>query len=241
MVGLVALVTAGAAATLAAGLPSRGLSVPAPRNGAANERAARADARRLLSKLMLPAGATISGSDPSRGRLSGPGFLQASIALLDLHRFWRVPEDPNAVTAWVRSHPPAGGSPLGGSENGGPGYRIQTPAYSFPPVGNVLLSRTLAVSITVARGGGTAIRADAEVEWLIPRRVLAVRTASWHWRQKQEPATPSRRTPAAWEHRAAGGSRPASAIDRRSRSGRSHRRRGSPPARHAKPKRSRVR
>jgi hypothetical protein len=169
IVGLVALVAAGAAATVAAGLSSPGVRVRAPGTGAANERAADAAASRLLSTLMLPAGATVSVSDPSPGRLSAPGFSQASIALVDLHRFWRLPEGPSAVTAWVLSHPPAGGSFLGSGGDGGPGYRVVTPAYGFAPIRNVLLSRTLAVSITAAQGGGSAIRADAEVEWLIPR------------------------------------------------------------------------
>ena len=169
MVGLVALVPAGAAATLAAGLPLRGASVPTPRTGAANKRAADAAARRLLSGLMLPAGATASASDPSPRRLSHPGLLQLSIALVDRHRFWRVPGNPSAVTAWVRSHPPAAGSSLSSGYDSGPGYRVETLAYSFAPVGNVLLARTLSVSITAARTGGSAIRADAEVEWLIPR------------------------------------------------------------------------
>jgi len=169
IVGLVALVAAGATVTVAAGLPSRGVSVPAPGSAAANERAADAAARRLLSTLMLPAGATVSASDPSPGRLSVPGFSQASIALVDLHRFWRVSEGPSAVSAWVLSHPPAGGSFLGSGGDGGSGYRVETPAYSFAPVGSALLSRTLAVSVTAARGGGSAVRVDAEVEWLIPR------------------------------------------------------------------------
>jgi hypothetical protein len=42
-------------------------------------------------------------------------------------------------------------------------------AYAFPPVGRVLGTRWLVVAVVGLGGGGAALRADAEVQWIVPR------------------------------------------------------------------------
>jgi hypothetical protein len=140
------------------------------RTAVANRHAARVDAHHLLSSVRLPAGATLWRGDPSVGRRLGQANeAPASTALVDRHRFWRVPGDPAAVIAWLRAHPPARSQLTSTSSSGGPGYEIEGLAFSVPPVPNVILSRTLVFSVTTAAHGESAVRADAEIVWLKPR------------------------------------------------------------------------
>jgi hypothetical protein len=137
---------------------------------ASNKRAARRDAPRLLRALVLPPGATPASSDPSpHDQLAQPGLSFATPALVDIHRFWRVAGDPTNVEGWFRKHVPAGSSVFSYGGSSGPGYEILTVAFDFPARTGVLGSRDIVVEVTRARGGGTAIRADAEDVWLVPR------------------------------------------------------------------------
>jgi hypothetical protein len=143
----------------------------APARAERNFRAARRDAGKLLSKLVLPAGATLVATDPSAGKeLGSAGVMTGSLALIDLHRFWRVPgEQPAAVLSWFQSHKPAGSSLTVSGSASGPGYVVNALDFSYPSVSNVIAARDLVVSVTAARGGGTAIRADAEDVYWIPK------------------------------------------------------------------------
>jgi hypothetical protein len=165
----VAAVAAGAV-TVADAQPNQP-NQPVPARAEKNFRAARRDARKLLAKLVLPAGATVTARDPSVLRvLNSGGLTPASSALIDLHRFWLVSgEQPAAVSAWFQKHAPAGSSLTTTGTAGGPGYNISALGYSFPDISGVIDSRGLVVSITAARGGGTAIRADAQDVYWIPR------------------------------------------------------------------------
>jgi hypothetical protein len=136
----------------------------------ANRRAAHVDARRILSLARLPAGATAESADPARRALLKSAALStAGGALVDLHRFYRVPGSPNAVLAWLRDHPPAGTRPLGSGTVSGPGYRVDGLAFSLRPTDRES-ARSLVVSVTAARGDGTALRVDAQVVWIVPRQ-----------------------------------------------------------------------
>jgi hypothetical protein len=166
---LTAVVALGAvmAAAIANGQQNR----PAPARGARNARVARHDVRGLLSKLVLPAGATQTAHDPGAGRvLAEPALAPDTSALVDIHRFWRVAgEQPGDVLAWFQAHVPAGSSLTTSGSGSGPGYEESVLGYSFPNLAGVITSRELAVSITNARGGGTAIRVDAEDVYWVPK------------------------------------------------------------------------
>jgi hypothetical protein len=160
---IVVAVAAGAAAA-ATGGPTHA------RTPSSNERAAHAGARHLLAEVTLPAGAVVSRSDPSLHRLlARPSESIADTELIDRHRFWRVPGTPTAVLAWVKAHRPAGSSVVGTSASSSPRGNVEGVAFSFPAVRGVLRSRLLNVAVATARGGGTAVRADAEVAWVLPR------------------------------------------------------------------------
>jgi hypothetical protein len=113
----------------------------------------------------------VTAADPSAGRhLRLAAFASATPALVDRHEFVRVArEDPSDVVLWFQSHAPAGSTVNMSGAGGGPGYSISSLGFAFPAVTGVLTSRAVAVEITAARGGGTAVRIDAEDVWFVPR------------------------------------------------------------------------
>jgi hypothetical protein len=164
------LVLAGlATAAVAAG----GTGVAAAGSRSANQAASRRDARSLLAKLMLPAGATPVASEPAgdHGYLKVVGPLESDLARALAHGWWEVPGTPSDVIAYVRAHPPAGSTPSG-SGSGGNIYTGTTSTsvnYQWPPVRDVLGDRELAVTATALPGGETGVLAEAQSDWIVPR------------------------------------------------------------------------
>jgi hypothetical protein len=139
--------------------------------GPTNAAAARVAANRILATLRLPPGAQESSSDPSGSKLAKPGTYPATPDLVDLHQFWRVPGDLQSVFDWIESHPPAGSAGQEGGATGNSGgivsqyvgYSFLTPRWGDAP------AETLLLTGVPARGGGTAVRVDAQVVWLLKR------------------------------------------------------------------------
>jgi hypothetical protein len=169
---LIAAIAAGAVALIAGavaiGAPDR---TPAP-SEASHRLAAEMRAAQLMREVPLPTGVEEVGSDESAlSLLSGPeASLQRTPQLVAIHRFWRVPGEPQTAIAWIERHPPAGSSLI---ERGSGGRRGSTTTwgatFSFPAARSVLLTVWLTVLVADAKGGGTAMRADAQVEWTRPR------------------------------------------------------------------------
>jgi hypothetical protein len=139
---------------------------------AGNQRTARSGAAPLLAKLRLPAGATRSSADPAaNSALNMPAIETATPARVDRHAFWRVPGAPQTAIAWIRAHPPAGSSGVFTSGVSSVHFvpYAWSVSFSFPVKPGVLRSKTLGVVVTAARGGGTAVRADAELVWTVVR------------------------------------------------------------------------
>ena len=166
--GLVAACLAGAAVAFAS--TASGSAASGSTTG--NERAARIDAPRLLSSLVLPPGAIPTDVNPAPGStLNSPAFSAATPARVDVHGFWRVPGSPTDAIDWIEAHPPPGSTGVFGtgvSALHGVPYAWSV-AFSFATVPNVLLSRTVGVVATAGSGGGTGLRADAEVVWSVSR------------------------------------------------------------------------
>lgn len=163
-IGLVAgcLAFAGVAAGMAAG---EGSTI-------ANERTAKAQVGPLLASVVLPLGAARVGSDPAaNSALNAPAFSTVTPARVDAHAFWRVPGAPQAAIAWIRAHPPVGSSGVfvsGVQTRGGVPDAVSL-AFSFPVKRGLLRSETLGVVATGARGGDSALLADAQVVWWVAR------------------------------------------------------------------------
>lgn len=170
---LIACLAAGVAgaATLAAAVdaaPSR----PAP-TLAANQRAAKLDANRLLARLSLPAGATRLSAEPSGdgGELKPLPALVATSAHFDVHAWWRVPGTEHATLEYVQAHPPAGATQYatGSGTNGQTGASELSVSFSWPGVPGVLRFRALTVTVTSLQGDVTGVLAEAESDWIVPR------------------------------------------------------------------------
>lgn len=130
---------------------------------------ATADAHKVMAALQLPAGASETGSDPSGGLLK-QAIHPVTPNLVDLHSFWTVPGDPDNVYQWVRHHPPAGSKLTAhgvGLQNGI--WQDGWAAFSFQGDFAGAPSQSLVLDVAAARGGGAAVRADAEVVWLLLR------------------------------------------------------------------------
>jgi hypothetical protein len=146
------------------------------RTSAQNRRAAVRDADRLVKELSLPSGATASTSDP--GRLGGSPAHQVG-NVVDRHGWWTSSESPTAVLGYVKSHPPAGGQQTlsGQTEQCQPGQfppshctaTSRWIGFSLPAKPGVLGTRRLLVEVVQLSDGSTGIRADAQVQWIIPR------------------------------------------------------------------------
>lgn len=130
----------------------------------ANLVAARTAAARILALTPLPPGATVQSSDPSSaGSLSEPVGATGG-QIVDVHQYWTLNESPNAVTAYVRAHPPAGSS-TAGEVSGGTGPYYWSETRQFAPVVGQLSDEQLTVAVAAAPGGEAAVRADAQVLW----------------------------------------------------------------------------
>ena len=169
---VVSVATLGALSTaIALGLPPSSVQAGSGRL-ASVKHTARLEAGRLLSALRVPEGAKEVSSDPAVGSLlGGDGRVHgAPPTLLDVHRFWRVPAEPQAVIPWLEANMPAGSRAGGHGETTGPRGASWEADFSFSPQKpRVIPHEDLVVETAAAEGGGTALRADAHVTWNRPR------------------------------------------------------------------------
>jgi hypothetical protein len=122
-------------------------------------------ARRMLSRLRLPAGARRVPSAPVRSGLLWAGAVKA----LDLHEFFEMPQPMATVAALLASHVPTGMSLASTSELGDPaGVEEQYVSYTPRRVQTGIYMAQLALSVAPAPGG-SIVRADAQVIWYPPR------------------------------------------------------------------------
>lgn len=171
--GLRLRVTAGLTLTLALLLVAAATSTLGATSLGANHAAAQRDAAGLLARVILPPGAMPTSKEPAGddGALSGPPVTQAGVKVVDRHRWWTIPEPVSKVYGFVRSHVPPSAKL---STWSGPPGSVGAPAasfaaYAFPPGIGYLPVRELAVAVVGLPGGSTGVRADAQVQWIIPR------------------------------------------------------------------------
>jgi hypothetical protein len=130
---------------------------------------ARTVGRQMLAGLILPPGARRIGAQrqPMRSAVIG------SDDLVDVSRFYWLPQSLDAASSFLQAHVPAGdtssGTGSGATGQGGTEFFLSV-SYSLtrPPAGidqNTMLLATLAAGPR----GGTIMRADAEIVWYPPR------------------------------------------------------------------------
>ena len=166
-------VTAGLTLTLAVLLVAAAASTLGATSLGANHAAAQRDAAGLLARVILPPAAMPTSEEPAGddGALSGPPVTQAGVKVVDRHRWWTIPEPVSKVYGFVRSHVPPSAKL---STWSGPPGSVGAPAasfaaYAFPHGIGYLPMRELAVAVVGLPGGSTGVRADAQVQWIIPR------------------------------------------------------------------------
>jgi hypothetical protein len=137
---------------------------------AANQRLARAFARRALASVRLPVGSRRVRTDPAPGTLAHPQSQPGAEHAVDRPRFWRVPGTPGELLAWLRRHTPHGTyltlSGAGGQR--GVTY-VWTRGYSYRVLPSEIYQAELDLAVAAASGGGTAVRVDAYAAGLVPR------------------------------------------------------------------------
>lgn len=136
----------------------------------ANEAVARRDARALLAELRLPRGITRSSSRPRVGGVlvgvrDPSGHFSAGA-----QAFWTTENDPQAIIAYVKAHRPHGSKLTTWGSGTGPGSSSSVQVtFSWPPLGEQAYNRTLTVSVISAPGSASAIVAQSDSDWIVPR------------------------------------------------------------------------
>jgi hypothetical protein len=134
----------------------------------ANLLAARAAARRIVALTPLPPGAVAHPADPSVAGTLSQAFLARGPQQVVRTRYWTVTGTPGSVSDYIYLHPPAGSrfysaaGPLPPSPSSSSGWQEER---SLPGQTGKVTSELLQVTTAPARGGGTAIRADAIILW----------------------------------------------------------------------------
>jgi hypothetical protein len=130
---------------------------------------ARTVGRQMLLGLILPPRARHIGAQRQPERAESIG----SDDLVDISRFYWLPQSLNAASSFLQTHIPAGDTVSGtGSGAAGQGgtdfYLLVSYALARPPAG-IDPSTMLLATLAVGPRGGTVVRADAEVVWYPPR------------------------------------------------------------------------
>jgi hypothetical protein len=165
----VGLLAAGCAASRprpSSPLPSTSATAPTV---ADNKRAAEQEAKRLLTLMRVPAGATALDAAPPS--LPGPSMGPPTTdSLASDARFWRVNLAFADALAWVRAHPPAGLNQFS-SYTAGRAPELSSGYGYDEPDSNAWMNARLEVAVAPLTAHASAIRADGLVIWLTPTPV----------------------------------------------------------------------
>lgn len=170
---------------------------------AAHRSAAVANADQILGAIVLPAGGSRVAHAPSGAKalFRQRPFVQLFYeAQVDLHQFWVSPASEDSTYSSIRSHLPAG-STFQLSAVGG--YDAEY-AYELPAVdARVLGIRQLVILLVPLSNGSTAVRIDAQVQYLVPwkpgqripatARFLQITKGPWNSNAPRVVATINRR------------------------------------------------
>jgi hypothetical protein len=127
-------------------------------------------ARRMLSRLRLPAGARRLPLVPVPRPVSGPGLWAGAAAALDLHQLFELRQPMAAVAASLAARAPAGMSLASTGGLAGPaGVTSREVGYMPRSVPAGVYMAQLVLTVAPARSGGSLVRADAQVIWFPPR------------------------------------------------------------------------
>jgi hypothetical protein len=147
-----------------------GAAPRAPVTEAGNRRAAASDDRLLLGQLVLPAGAVPSPREPPGSGLDERASHSTDPNFVDEHAWWVVPRPEVAAVAFVKAHAPLGSHVFTSGWGSTRGIRTSSFVwFQWPAVESVLYNRVLTVSFVALSRDSTAVRADAQDVWDVPR------------------------------------------------------------------------
>ena len=167
--GLAALVaTLAVAATGCGGGAVDGPDRTAPSNASDPATHARAEAGRLMSLVHVPAGAKSATGSPAKA-LDQPSQTTATNDIVDEHRWWTLAWDAQKTVDWLTKngveHLKSSGTGTSGGPEGVTEYTLVFDAK--PPTG--IDSEEVQLDVAPMPDGSSAIRADAQVVWLVNR------------------------------------------------------------------------
>jgi len=126
----------------------------------------------LLSRLILPPGAARLPQTPLPPSLSSAAYAGADVTpSLDQYQLFALDQPIGAAAAFLAAHVPAGTGEGGtGDESGPGGDTMQDVMYLDHHLPTGIAGAQLVVSVVPASsGGGSLLRADAQVVWYPPR------------------------------------------------------------------------
>lgn len=132
---------------------------------------ARQEATRLMSLVHVPADATTSDHSPAK-ILNQPAQVPGVDDLVDEHRWWTVPADAETTLAWLQKNGVKHLKSSGSGTSGGPAG-VEEYTLNFAdraPAG--ISSEEVQLNVAPMSDGTSAIRADAQVVWLVNRATV---------------------------------------------------------------------
>jgi len=129
---------------------------------------AKAEADRLLTLVRVPSEASPADHPPAK-ILNQPAESTATGDIVDLHRWWTIPWGAQKTLGWLTAHA-VKHSTLGGSgTSGGPNGVTEYTLVFDQPASAGIHSEDIQLDIAPMADGSSAIRADAQVVWLVNR------------------------------------------------------------------------
>jgi hypothetical protein len=133
-----------------------------------NRAAAQRDARKLLALLRLPKDLRRSAARPRvGGTLLGERSANGRYYAGD-QAYWTTNAEPQAIMAYIKAHRPAGAAieTLGSST--APETALDV-TFTWPALGLRVYGRTMWVSVISAPGSPSAVVAQSQSSWMVPR------------------------------------------------------------------------
>jgi hypothetical protein len=161
--------TWGSAQAPAAGTPAQAPASGPPSGPPSSSRAqALALARRLLSHLVLPAGARPAHVSPLPPEIRTPA--NSIIGSADVHQLFVLRQQMPAAHHFLLVHVPAGmRRDSTGQGNGPAGITMESVGYAPLSLPSGISQAELAATVVPGSAGGSLLRADAQVSWFPPR------------------------------------------------------------------------
>ena len=133
-----------------------------------NKAAAQRDARKLLSLVRLPKDMRRSAARPRvGGMLVGERSANGPYYAGD-QAYWTTEADPQAIMAYIKAHKPAGSTIETSGSSTAPETSLDV-MFIWPALGVRVYGRTMWVSVVSAPGSPSAVVAQSQSGWMVPR------------------------------------------------------------------------